>query len=280
MQAASTSNDKVILITGCSSGIGRALAEDLLRKGCRVAATARRPETLAGLDGDATRLARIALDVDDPAQIEAAVRQTHEAFGRIDILINNAGYGLMAPLMEVDAAMLQSQLMTNTVAPLLLARAVAPIMRNQGGGVIATIASVSGIVGTPFAGAYCASKAAVTVMSDVLRVELAPFGIRVVTVQAGAVRSGFGDAAASRVPPLSKDSWYLRQYDAIRARAQASQGKSLDAGVFADCLNLQLLSGQPQPVIRLGPMSRSLPILKTLLPARSLDRIMSKRFGL
>lgn len=274
------SSNKVVFITGCSSGIGRALAEDCLSRGCKLVATARKLESLQTLGIESSEIERIPLDVDDPIQIRVAVRQAQDRFGRIDVLINNAGYGQMAPMMEVSGEMLRAQLMTNTIAPLLLSQAVAPLMRAQGGGIIANIASVSGNVATPFAGAYCASKSAIVAISDVMRMELAPFGIQVVTVQAGAIRSGFGDAALKRVPAESAESWYAPQNDAIRSRAGASQGKSMEATTFANRLNTELLSGSPSAVIRLGPLSRLLPVLKAILPTAAMDRVLRRRFGL
>lgn len=273
-----TSSGPVVLITGCSSGIGLALAQEFARRGCRVVATARRREALRQLVPPPADC--IELDVTDAAQVHAAMSRIKERFGRLDLLINNAGYGLMAPLMDLSADDLDAQLQTNTVAPLVLAQLAAPLMRAQGRGVIANIGSVSGEVATPFAGAYCASKAAVNALSDVLRMELAPFGIHVVSVLSGAVRSGFGDAAVRQRPRRAPGSWYAAQDAVVEDRAQASQRTAISAESFSSRLADVLLAAKPPAVVRLGPKSRMLPVLKALLPTASLDRILMKRFAL
>ena len=275
--SADESAGPVVLITGCSSGIGFALAEEFTRRGCRVVATARNMDGLSRLLPSPK--CRFQLDVSDHEQARAVVSAVRQSFGRIDILINNAGYGLMAPLMEVSAEALQAQLLTNTVAPLILAQLVAPIMREYRRGVIANIGSVSGQVATPFAGAYCASKAAINSLSDVLRMELAPFGIQVVSVLAGAVRSGFGDAALSQ-RPLATGSWYRGQEAAIRKRASASQIVGMEAGAFAARLAGALLVREPPPILHIGPRSGSLPFLKAAIPVRILDRLLMRQFSL
>ena len=273
-----TPSGPVVLITGCSSGIGLALAQEFARRGCRVVATARRRDVLLRLMPAAVDC--MELDVNDTAQASAVMTGIRERYGRLDVLINNAGYGLMAPLMDLSADDLNAQLRTNTIAPLVLAQLAAPLMRAQGRGVIANIGSVSGEVATPFAGAYCASKSAVNALSAVLRMELAPFGIHVVSVLAGAVRSSFGDAAVRQGPRRGAASWYAAQDAVVADRAQASQRHAIAAELFSSRLADVLLSARPAPMVRIGPMSRLLPLLKALLPTASLDRILMKRFAL
>ena len=183
------SDTKVVLVTGCSSGIGRELVRQLREQGHGVAATARRPDTLRDLLETGVTTHR--LDVTDEDSIHGAVAEVMEAHGRIDILINNAGSGLIGPTAELPMADIRRQFETNVFGALALIQAVVPVMARQGSGRIINMGSVSGITATPWAGPYCASKAALHLFSDALRMELAPFGISVITVQPGGIRSQF-----------------------------------------------------------------------------------------
>ncbi|MEB3358078.1 MAG: SDR family oxidoreductase [Synechococcales bacterium] len=269
----------VVLITGCSSGIGNALARCFHDAGFQVVATARcldalQPLAVQGMDTDV-------LDVTNTYEIRQVVERVLAEKGRIDVLVNNAGYGLMAPTLDVAPAELRSQFHTNVFAPLELVQAVAPAMREAGRGLIINIGSVSGVVTTPFAGVYCASKAALHALSDALRMELAPFGIRVMTVQPGAIRSSFGDKAQAKAAQvLRTDSWYQTLADAVLARANLSQINSTPVEVFAQQLVRAAQRPSPPPVLRLGKSSRFLPLLKWILPTGWCDRLFIQKFGL
>ncbi|SHF20082.1 Short-chain dehydrogenase [Microbulbifer donghaiensis] len=271
--------DRVALITGCSSGIGRELALALHRRGTIVIATARRPESLQELAD--LGIATEALDVNSQADINRVVHALKTAYGRLDILINNAGYGQMGPLMELDTRALEEQFRTNVFAPLALIRACAPLMRSERRGIVCNIGSVSGVMPTPFSGAYCASKAALHTLSEVLRLELKPFGIRVMTVQPGAIASEFGrHAQVSLRGLLAPDSWYKRQEDAVRARAQESQQNATLSSTMARRLVKELLRKRPPAIVRIGNKSRLLPWMARWLPRRMRDWIISRRFQL
>lgn len=280
MSATETSKPNVghgVLITGCSSGIGKALAHAFHAQGYRVCATARRVETLAPLAalGMLTR----PLDVTDAASRQALLSQLREERWQIDTLVNNAGYGAMGPLMDLPVSEWQRQFDVNVFAPMALIQAVLPEMVARGHGHIVNISSVSGVMPTPFAGAYCASKAAVNALSDALRMELAPLGIRVTTVQPGGIESGFGDAAGQgvSVPPQSP---YHRIRDAVMARAHGSQQNATPAAEFASQLVAQLGRANCPAVVRIGEKSRLMPALKRWLSDRQLDRILSRQFQL
>ncbi|MDX1498092.1 MAG: SDR family oxidoreductase [Salinisphaeraceae bacterium] len=273
---------KVVLITGCSSGIGRALALAYHARGDQVYATARRPETLDALP---ETIHRLALDVNNQSAITQAIERITREAGRIDVVVNNAGFGLMGPLAELPATAIREQLDTNVVAPVALTQATLPLLREAArvnkSARVANIGSVSGILTTPFSGAYCASKAAIHAVSDALRMELAPFGIHVITIQPGAIRSEFGNNSAESVSRwLRPDSLYMPIKSAIEARAQASQNDPTSAEDFAEVFIKQVMRDQPEPVIRIGNASRMMPFLKRWLPTKRLDRILSKRFKL
>ncbi|GDY29802.1 SDR family NAD(P)-dependent oxidoreductase [Gandjariella thermophila] len=268
---------RTALITGCSSGIGHALAEQLAARGLTVYATARDPETLADLAARGIRTDR--LDVTDPDSV-AAVRDRLRAAGeRVELLVNNAGYGLMGPAVDIDPAELRHQFEVNVFGLLRTTQAFAPDMADAGGGRVVNVSSISAVVPTPFAGAYCASKAAVSALSDALRMELAPFGVQVITLEPGGVRSRFGDTARDRLA-LRDGSRYASITEAIERRASASQEGATPTGEFARAAAEAMLRPRPRAVVRLGAHSRQLPLLKRLLPNRVLDAVMARRFGL
>jgi NAD(P)-dependent dehydrogenase (short-subunit alcohol dehydrogenase family) len=270
---------KVVLITGCSSGIGKALSIAFHENGYRVVATARRLEVLNDLKAKGIAVER--LDITSQEDIKRVAHAVLERERRIDILVNNAGFGLIAPLLDVSLEELQMQFHTNVFGPLQLIRAIAPAMRENKGGTIINIGSISGIVTTPFAGAYCASKAAMNSLSDALRPELAPFGIRVICVQPGGIRSNFGNASSESARRVVKvESWYYSIMEHILERALESQSHPMPAELLAKKIVFAASSKNPPAIVRMGTRSFLLPFLKTTLPSSVLDMIFRKRFGL
>jgi short-subunit dehydrogenase len=270
---------KVVLITGCSSGIGKALSIAFHEKGYRVIATARNPASIDDLKSKGIAVER--LDVTCQDDIERVAQVVLQREQRIDILVNNAGYGLIAPLMDIPSEELQNQFHVNVFGPLQLVRAVAPAMRANKSGTIINIGSISGIVTTPFAGAYCASKAAMNSVSDALRLELAPFGIHVMSVQPGGIVSSFGNSSSATVQRIMKtESWYSSIREYIDKRAQESQSNSMPTDELAKEIVSAVVSGNPPAIVRSGPRSFLLPFLKAALPTALLDRVFRKRYGL
>ena len=267
----------VILITGCSSGIGAALAEEFHQRGHTVYATARRLETLAPLAVRGMRT--LALDVTDANSIAAAATALAQETGRLDMLVNNAGYGLYGAVTDLSADELRRQFDTNVIAPVQVARAFLSLMLPQRRGRILNVGSVSGILTTPFAGAYCASKAALHALSDAMRMELAPFGIEVVTIQPGSVTSKIGETGSSNAV-LRADSIFTPLAKSIRSRAQISQQGAMPARDFARQVATAVLADSAPVVVRGGPHSFRLPFLKRWLPTRMVDRKLGKMFGL
>lgn len=269
--------DEVVLITGCGSGIGKALAQAFHRQGFRVCATARRLQTM----DDLSRLGiqTLSLDVTQAEDIQRVLDQLNASGLTVSMLVNNAGYGAMGPLLDLPAGEWQKQFAVNVFAPMALTRAALPGMIKRRRGTIVNISSVSGVMPTPFAGAYCASKAALNALSDSLRMELRPLGIDVVTVQPGGIQSSFGDRAADDVQ-MAPDSPYQAIREGVLSRANESQSDATPADVFANQLVKQLDVSNPPAVIRLGQKSTMLPLLKWSLPTAWLDRILSARFQL
>jgi NAD(P)-dependent dehydrogenase (short-subunit alcohol dehydrogenase family) len=268
----------VALITGCSSGIGRALADAFKTAGYTVWASARKAEDVAVLQ--AAGFTAVQLDVNDGAALEQLSEQINQQHGGLDVLINNAGYGAMGPLLDGGVPAMQRQFETNVFAIVGVTRALFPVLR-RAKGLVVNIGSVSGVLVTPFAGAYCASKAAVHALSDALRMELAPFGVRVMEVQPGAIASSFAKNAGAEAEQLiSEQSPWFPLREGIRARAKASQDNPTPASEFAAGLLKAAQHSKTPRLIRLGNGSRALPLLAGLLPKGLLESGLMKRFGL
>jgi NAD(P)-dependent dehydrogenase (short-subunit alcohol dehydrogenase family) len=183
---------RVWLITGCSSGFGRELVLAALEEGDLVMATARRPETLAELaELGGGRVTTAALDVTDPASVEAAVQATLALHGRIDVLVNNAGSMVLGAVEEVTMADLREQFEIVFFGAAEVTKAVVPLMRRQGSGTIVQMSSLGGLKTYPGYGAYHAAKYALEGLSEALATELAPFGVHVMIVEPGAFRTEF-----------------------------------------------------------------------------------------
>jgi NAD(P)-dependent dehydrogenase (short-subunit alcohol dehydrogenase family) len=181
--------ERVWLITGASSGFGLALAHAALERGDRVAATSRRAGPIEGLEED-EGLALIKLEVTDAAQREEAVKATIDSFGRIDVLVNNAGRTQVGAVEETTDEELRDLFELHFFAPVALTREVLPQMRRQGGGAIVQMSSVGGQVTAAGFGAYCATKFALEGLTETLQEEVAPFGIKTMIVEPGAFRTG------------------------------------------------------------------------------------------
>lgn len=217
--------DKVWLITGCSSGFGRILAEMALARGDRVIATARRVEQIADLAAPhPDQVLRLALDVTDPASIHAAMAQAEAAFGRIDVLVNNAGFGLVGAVEELEPREYRPMFDTNLFGLIEVTRAALPLMRRHGGGRIVNLSSVGGFTGRQGFGLYNASKFAVEGLSEALAEEVAPFGIKVIIVEPGAFRTSFLGRSiatgASRLAAYDATSGATRDFSAANDGAQ------------------------------------------------------------
>jgi NAD(P)-dependent dehydrogenase (short-subunit alcohol dehydrogenase family) len=190
-------------ITGAASGFGLSFSRYALSKGYNVVATARDPGRLAALQAEAPeRVLLAALDVNDRASVAAAVTAAQQRFGRIDVVINNAGYGIVGAVEETPETELRALLETNFFGAVAVTQAVLPLLREQGGGAIVNISSMGGQMSFGGYGAYSASKFALEGLSEALAQELAPFGIKVLIVEPGAFRTGFAGNALRHMPVL------------------------------------------------------------------------------
>jgi NAD(P)-dependent dehydrogenase (short-subunit alcohol dehydrogenase family) len=198
-----TTNPRVWLITGTSSGLGRALAQAALDDGDRVVATARSTDRIADLPRQfPDRAIAVPLDVTDSDQAREAIDAAVNAFGRIDVLVNNAGYGVLGAVEELTDDELRRQFETNLFGALNVTRAALPQLRRQSWGHIVQLSSLSATVANPGEGAYVASKAALEGVSESLAQELAPLGIRVTIVQPGPFRTDFVGRSLEKADPI------------------------------------------------------------------------------
>jgi NAD(P)-dependent dehydrogenase (short-subunit alcohol dehydrogenase family) len=194
---------KVWFITGTSKGFGRIWAEAALARGDRVAATARDVKALQPLvDRYKERVAAITLDVTDRAAVHSAVREAHERFRRLDVVINNAGYGLFGAIEEVGEAEARAQMETNLFGALWVTQAVLPILRAQGSGHIIQVSSIGGVNAFPIVGLYHASKWALEGLSQSLAAEVAGFGIKVTLIEPGGFATDWAGPSAKHATPL------------------------------------------------------------------------------
>jgi NAD(P)-dependent dehydrogenase (short-subunit alcohol dehydrogenase family) len=269
--------ERVILVTGCSSGIGRATALEAAARGHRVFATARNPADLADLERT-PGLSGLRLDVTDGESISAALAEVRSLAGRLDALVNNAGYAQYGAVEEVPLDDWRAQFEANLFGTIAVTGAALPLMRASGGGTIVMVSSVGGRLVVPFAAPYCASKHALEALADALRVEVSSFGIRTVVVEPGPIESRFDERARDRVAPLlSRPGPYRDLYvGAERAMNGDFQRGKRPAAVVARVILGAIESPRPRARYRVTPMAKTLIPLARLLPSRWIDGLMRR----
>jgi NAD(P)-dependent dehydrogenase (short-subunit alcohol dehydrogenase family) len=240
---------KTWFITGASRGFGRVWAQAALERGDRVAATARDVSTLddlAARHGDA--LLALTLDVTDRDAAFAAVAAAHERFGTLDIIINNAGYGLFGAVEEVSAEQARAQLDTNLLGPLWVTQAALPILRAQGSGHVVQVSSIGGVAAFPMIGLYNASKWGLEAFSEALAAEVAPHGVHVTIVEPGPYGTDWSGDSAVHAEPLDA-------YEDLRAARRAGAAKQTPGDPGATAAAILALVDADDPPLRLflGP---------------------------
>jgi NAD(P)-dependent dehydrogenase (short-subunit alcohol dehydrogenase family) len=258
---------KVVLITGCSSGIGRFAARRFAASGFRVFASMRRPEAGADLRAEAERsgwtLTTPALDVTSDESVNAAVSALlAETDGRIDVLVNNAGYYLLGPCEETTADDLRAQYETNVFGAHRVTRAVLPAMRARGDGAIVNVSSVAGRVVVPVVGPYHSSKFALEALTEALRYEVAPFGIRVTLIEPGPFATDLHDKEKRTTSPA--DSPYAPLVDEYLRRSHAM--KRRDPSRVVDVILRAATAPNPKLRWPVGPTSLQGTLLRRLTP--------------
>jgi NADP-dependent 3-hydroxy acid dehydrogenase YdfG len=258
----SATKDRIWFITGASTGFGRVLAEEVLKAGGKVVATARNLDKVADFEARYPQRAKaIALDVTDSSQVDSTVTQALAQFGRVDVLVNNAGYGLAGAIEEVSEAEFMPMFETNVFGLLRVTRAFLPHLRKQRSGHILNLSSIGGVVASPGMGYYNATKFAVEGISEALAAEVAPLGIRVTIVEPGPFRTDFlgrsGVVAKNQIADYDATAGNMRKYFA------ENDGKQKGDPVRAVHAMMQVVES-PNPPLRL------------LLGASALQRLRTK----
>lgn len=266
---------KVAIVTGASSGIGEACAAALAARGWRVFGAQR-----SGPSGATGAISPVMLDVTSDESVAAAVASVLGAAGRIDLLVNNAGYAVMGAIEDTSIDEARAQLETNFFGVLRMCRAVAPVMRGQGSGMIVNISSLAGLLGLPFSGLYSASKFAVEGLSESLRHELRPFGVTVAMIEPGDIATNL--PANRRMVAAATDA---SPYAAALARMKTAQDADEAKAPPPDLVVRQLLKivDQRHPPLRsvAGGAGQTIVVpLKRFLPQRLFERVLRLATGI
>lgn len=274
---------RAVLITGCSSGIGAATAAHLAAAGWTVYATARRAETLGDLEAKGCRT--LACDVDDEASCKAAVDAVVEAEGAIGVLINNAGFSQSGAVESIPGERVRAQFETNVFGMLAMCRAALPSMRRQGWGKLVNISSMGGEFVFPGGGVYHATKYAIEALSDALRYELAGFGIDVIVIQPGLIKSDFSRRTVAEIDAVAANAG---PYDSFNAAVAIASRDVYQKGFFsrlggppeavAQVIEKAITAERPKTRYKVTPSARVMTSLHSLAGDRGWDRICRSSF--
>ena len=271
---------RTVVISGCSSGIGRATAYAFLDEEWRVYATARNPADIETLGEAGCEIAT--LDVRDPEDVTRVIDRVIETDGRIDAVVNNAGYGQHGPLEDVDDDRFEAQFDVNVFGPHRLVRAALPHMRERGDGAIVNVSSLAGRIAPPGMGAYAASKHAIEGYSDSLRRELEPFGIDVSVVQPGPVQTSFRDRVEDELGRLDRTDAYddLYEFQTDAALLGADSPIAVHPAAVAEAILEAAVTPDPEPRYVVGRAAQLLAYAR-YLPDRIEDRVFEaiRRFS-
>src|SRR2546429_8531397 len=273
---------RAVVITGCSTGIGRATAEHLAARGWTVYATARRPEAIHELGSRGCRT--LALDVCDEAAMRAAVGTIEQAEGAVGVLVNNAGYGQEGAFEEVPMAEVRRQFETNVFGLTRLTQLVLPGMRRQRWGKIVNLSSMGGRLTLPGGAFYHATKYAVEALSDALRFEVRGFGVDVIVVEPGPIRTRFGDTAIASIGSAARDGSPYAAFNALLARRirEAYEGPmgmfAAEPDRVARVIDKAISARRPRARYPVTAAARVLMALRRWLPDRGFDAFLRTQF--
>jgi NAD(P)-dependent dehydrogenase (short-subunit alcohol dehydrogenase family) len=264
---------KVVLITGASSGIGRAIASYLHEKSYVVYGTSRNPK------GGEFPFAMVALDVTKKETITTAVAEVIAKEGRIDVLVNNAGKGITGPIEDTPTDEMRSNFETNFFGAIDVIKAVLPAMRKQGSGVVINVTSIAGYMGLPFRGIYSASKGAFELVTEALSMEVKPFGIRVVSVAPGDFATNI--AAGRYHTPVFEDSAYKKVYRENLDLMDAHVDEGADPKMMAAAIHEVITKKSGKIHYKVGGfMEKFSIVLKRILPDRLYEKLLMNHYNL
>lgn len=273
-------NAKVALVTGASSGIGEATALKLKSLGYTVYAAARRTERMRPLADAGIRI--LAMDVTEEASMLAGVEEIVRRSGRIDVLVNNAGYGSYGAVEDVPLAQGRAQFDVNVFGAVRLAQLVIPQMRAQRAGSIVNITSMGGKIHTPLGAWYHGTKFALEAISDCLRMELQPFGIDVVVIEPGGIKTEWADIAADRLRAVSGKGPYASQARAMAESmvGEASRKRQSSPALIAETIARAVSARRPKTRYAVGFGAKPMIFLRCLLSDRAFDGLMRLATGI
>jgi NAD(P)-dependent dehydrogenase (short-subunit alcohol dehydrogenase family) len=271
---------KTALVTGASSGIGEATVRKLQGLGYTVYGAARRTDRLQELAGEGIR--PLAMDVTDDASMSAGIDQIIADTGRLDVLVNNAGYGSYGALEDVPIDEGRRQFEVNVIGAIRLAQLVLPHMRGQHSGTIVNVTSMGGKIYTPLGGWYHGTKFALEALSDCLRLEVKPFGIDVVVIEPGGIATEWGDIAADNLEATSGHGPYAAQAEAVARtlRAESTGNRNSPPSVVADAIGKAVTAAKPKTRYAMGFGAKPLITARGLLGDRQFDAVISRAVGL
>jgi NAD(P)-dependent dehydrogenase (short-subunit alcohol dehydrogenase family) len=272
---------QVVLITGASSGIGKATAQLFAEHGHITYATARRREMFSELQALACH--PLSVDVTDEASMTAAIQDIEAKHGAVDVLVNNAGYSQAGPLEELPLSAMRQQFETNVFGPLRLSQLVLPGMRTKGGGRIITVSSLAGVVTMMGTGAYTMSKHAVECFSDVLRYEVKPFGVNVITIQPGGVSTNFTSVEEALFCQGDQNSPYatFREHVFKTLHQGASENPLiLKPEQVARVILKAATVPRPRKRYQVGVLAKMLLRVRDLLPEVMWDRLVVRMYSM
>ena len=271
-------SDRVALVTGGSSGIGEEAARRLQRAGFQVYAVARRVDRMAALERDGVRV--FGMDVTDEGSMDAGVERILGDTCRIDVLVNNAGYGSYGAVEDVPIDEARRQFEVNLFGLARLTQLVTPPMRHNGSGRIINISSIGGVIYEPFGAWYHATKFAVEGFSDSLRVELKPFGIDVVIVRPAGIVTEWNSIARDRLVESSRGGAYETMADRAVRTLERADNRLFSSGPKAVARTIVKAATAERPRSRYasGKGARVLPMARRLLPDRAFDAVLARAF--
>lgn len=271
------SSQPIALVTGASSGMGKRIAERLITDGYLVYVAARNVDKMA----DLTQLGAIPLrmDISKDDEIVAAAQTILEKSGRVDVLVNNAGYGLYGPVEEIGLDEARYQFEVNVFGPARLTQLLLPAMRARGAGTIVNITSMGGKIYTVLGAWYHATKHALEGWSDSLRLEAEPFGIRVVVIEPGLIETGFGAAASQGILERSGTGPYAKMAQSVAASMTRSygHGQGTNPKVIADVVGDAVRSARPKTRYAAGKYAKLMIGVRKWLGDRAFDRLIKSQ---
>ncbi|MEU8201426.1 oxidoreductase [Streptosporangium sp. NPDC049046] len=275
-----STKNKTALVTGASSGIGEATALKLLQLGYDVYGAARRVDRLKTLADRGVR--PLAMDVTDTGSMTSGMEEIIAATGRIDVLVNNAGYGSYGAVEDVPMKEARTQFDVNVFGAIELTRLVLPHMRAQHSGTIVNVTSMGGKIHTPLGGWYHGTKFALEALSDCLRLEVKPFGIDVVVIEPGGIATEWGGIAAEKLKEASGTGPYGAQAAAVSKSlsSPANARRNSPPTVIADTVAKAVTARRPKTRYTAGFGAKPLILTRRLLPDRAFDALISRATGL